>query len=493
MADKPNIILIYPDQHRGDTMGCVGHPVVRTPNLDRIAAEGVAFTRCSTNSPLCMPARASMMSGQYVNEHGVWNNAINADRHGPSHVRNIRDAGYHTALFGKTHLYLHQGAGHTSGYLQELKDWGFEEAHEITGPLASARVDSPYTDYLAEKGLLDVHREAMRVYLRGMARGYSHPWEQVPCLLPTEDHMDAYTGRKSAEWIRNYKGDKPFYLQVLFPGPHDPFDSPAEYRAMYNPEEMPMAIMDKPAEPISPQVERVLKLSNLGTMTESHNRVMRTYYYGKVTLIDEYIGLILKALEERGMLGNTWIVYTSDHGESLGDHRLNHKMVFYESSMNVPCIIRPPDKVKGWKSKALTDQLDVVATLADIAGAKQMDGSGGRSLLPQVKAGPDAPGAQQGKEVIFSELYGYSMARTERYKMTVITETRQPVELYDMENDPNELRNLAADPSMEKVRREMLDGPLSQLLSHLDEARFKVFEEKRGEGGAVLGQFMPPE
>ena len=477
MSEKPNIILIFPDQHRGDTMGCVGHPVIRTPNLDCLAAEGVTFTRCSTNSPLCMPARASLMSGQYINDHGVWNNGIEADRHGPSHVRSIRDAGYHTAVIGKTHLYLHQTAGHTDKHVQKLRDWGYEDSHEITGPLASGLVDSPYTDYLAEKGLLDIHREALRVYLRGIRRGYSHPWEQPPCLLPTEDHLDSYTGRKSAEWIRNYKSDKPFYLQVLFPGPHDPFDSPAEYRNMYNPEQMPLAIMDKPAEPISPQVARVLRLSNLDTMTDSHNRVMRSYYYAKITLIDDYIGLILEALEERGIMDNTWIIYTSDHGESLGDHRLSHKMVFYESSINVPCIIRPPDKVKGWKNRGLTDHLDVAATLIDIAGARPLDGSDGRSLLPQVEAGSEAPGAQQGKKVVFSEVNGFSMVLSERYKMAIDSRTRQPAELYDMVNDPNELRNLVNDPSLEKVRRELFDEHLSQLLSHFDEAKFKVFEE----------------
>lgn len=484
MADKPNIILIFPDQHRGDTMGCVGHPAVRTPNIDRLAEEGVTFTRCSTNSPLCMPARASLISGQYVNEHGVWTNSVVADRHGPSHVRNIRDAGYHTAVIGKTHLYMHGGSKRTGEHIQTLKDWGYEDTHEITGPMASTYMDSPYTDYLAKKRLLDVHREYMRTITRGFRAqrpgdggGGMHPWEEPPSLLPTEAHMDAYTGRVSAEWVRDYKGDKPFYLQVCFPGPHNPFDSPAEYRAMYNPEEMPLAIMDKPGEPMAPYVERLYGLSGLESMTESQNRLMRTYYYGKITLIDDSIALILKALEERGMLDNTWIIYTSDHGEMLGDHRLSHKVTFYDGALNVPCIVRPPAQVKGWQSRALTDHLDIVATMIDIAGAKVLAGSDGRSLVAQVKAGPEAPGAQQGKDAVFSEVIGFSMARTDRYKMTVFTGTRQPVELYDMENDPKEMRNLVNDPSMEKVRREIIDGPLSQLLSHLDEAKFKVFEE----------------
>ena len=475
MANKPNILFIFPDQHRGDTMGCAGDPVARTSNLDRLAAEGVLFGRCSTNSPLCMPARASLISGQYVNEHGVWNNAVEADRHGPSHVRNIRDAGYHTAVIGKTHLWS-QGGGHTNEHVGELHDWGYTDTHELTGPHASVTTGSPYLDHLDEKGFLNVYYEYLRTYVRGRRSG-SHPWELAAWPLPTEDHYDMYTAIKAEEWIRNYQGNKPFYLQVCFPGPHEPHDSPAEYRAMYKPEDMPLAIMDEPVTPISPLVKG--RARSLQNMTGSHNRVMKTYYYGKVSLIDEGIGLVLKALEEKGLMDNTWIIYSSDHGEMLGDHRLNDKWVFYEGALNVPCIIRPPGEVKGWQSKALTDHLDVAASLLEIAGAKPFEGSDGSSLVPKIMAGPDAPDAQKGKEVVFSEVLGYSMVRTERYKMAVHSRTRQPVELYDMVNDSNELRNLVNDPSLEKVRRELLDEPLNRLLSNLDETKHKVLEEMR--------------
>ena len=477
MADKPNIVLIFPDQHRGDVMGCAGNPVAQTPNLDRLASEGVRFPRCCTNSPLCMPARASLISGQYVNLHGVWHNWNAADRHGPSHVRNIRDSGYHTAVIGKTHLYPHEGADHTSKHVQELKDWGYEDTHEITGPIASASVDSPHTDYLTEKKLLNAYRQPIFNYVRGLWRGYLHPWEELPCLIPSEDHADMYTARKSAEWICNYKSDKPFYLQVCFPGPHDPFDSPAEYRAMYDPEKIPLAIMDTPEPPVAPYVERMLRASRLDNMTESHNRVMRTYYYGKVTLIDTGIGLILKALEDRGLMDNTWIIYTSDHGEMLGDHRLSHKEVFYEGALKIPCIIRPPKGVKGWKSKALTDQIDVAATILDIAGAEPFKRSDGRSLVQNVRATPDTSDAHQGKEVVFSEVAFYSMVLTDRYKMVVNSLILEPLELYDMVDDPNELNNLVRDPSLKNVCDELSERYISYLLGHLDEARLKVSRE----------------
>jgi len=477
MADKPNIVLIFPDQHRADTMGCAGNPAINTPNLDHLAEEGVLFGRCCTNSPLCMPARASLISGKYVNQHGVWHNNISADRYGPSHVRNIRDAGYHTALVGKTHLYVHgaEQVKDTRNHVQELLDWGYMDTHELTGPWASARIDSPYTDYLADKGLLDIHREYIRHYLQGMRSGELRPWDEPPPPLAPEDHLDTYTGRKSAEWIRNYNGDKPFYLQVLFPGPHDPFDSPKEYRAMYKPEDMPVGIMDKPSWPVTPQQELVLRWSALDGMTVEQKKLLRTFYYAKVDLIDDAIGEVVKALEERGMLDNTWIIYTSDHGEMLGDHYMSHKIVFYEGALKIPCIIRPPKGVKGWKSNGLTDQIDITATLMDIADAVSFKDSDGVSLLSKIQAGPDAPDAQTHKEAIYSEVSLYSMVLTDKYKMTVDALTRQPTELYDIENDPDELDNIVRYPELKAVQEELLEKYINTLLRNPHQERLEFY------------------
>ncbi|MBW1709189.1 MAG: sulfatase-like hydrolase/transferase [Deltaproteobacteria bacterium] len=491
MTDKPNIIYIFSDQHRGDTLGSVGHPVIQTPNLDKLASEGVNFTRCSTSSPLCMPARASMMSGQYVCQHGVWNNDLEADPDGPSHVRNIRDAGYHTALIGKTHLWIHGAANtgiHTKEKEEVIKRWGFEDIHELTGPIASMRTDSPYTDYLEEKGLLETHRQYMLDYWKGWASGEAKPWEELPSPLSKEDHLDGYTGRKAVEWINGYEGDKPFYLQVLFPGPHDPFDSLAEHRAMYKPEDMPVGIMDWPKEPLPPYVNMVLNWSGLKGMTPEQKQILRTFYYAKITLIDEYIGLIVKALEEKNMLDNTWIIYNSDHGEMLGDHMMSHKIVFYDGALNIPCVFRPPKGVESWQSEALTDHLDITASLIDIAGARPLEESDGQSLIPKIQEGPDGVNAQKGKEVVFSEVYGCSMAFDGRYKMTIFSGTQEPVELFDLENDPDELTNLANDPALESVRQEFLDKHFSNLSSRIDQDRYNIFRQmlkdrtKKGKG-----------
>ncbi len=422
-----------------------------------------------------MTTRASLISGKRVHQHGVWSFADPELRHGSSHVRNIRDAGYHTAVIGKTHLWRH-GTGHTTDHVAEMHDWGYVEPMETTGPTESMTTDSPYTDHLAAKGLLDTHREYLRTYIRGQKNSVTLPWELSPCLLPTEDHLDMFTARTAAEWIQDYKRADPFYLQVCFGGPHDPWDSPAEYRRRYDADSMPLSITEKQTGPVAPLVDIMLTHApaKLDQMSAAQNRVMKTYYYAKVSLIDDGIGMVLAALREKRQMDNTWIVYSSDHGEMLGDHGLIAKKVFYDGALKVPCIVRPPGGIKGWVSAGLTDHLDISATLVDAAGATAVEDSPGRSLVPLVGAGPDAANAQQHRTAVLSEFAGrdpYSMVLTDRYKMTVNTRTREPLDLYDMAQDPRELHNRVEDVAFAGVIKALCAEHLPKLLANVDEAK----------------------
>ena len=471
MTSKPNIVLIFTDQQRADTFGFAGDPVASTPIADRLAAEGVVFPRCCASAPVCMTTRASLISGKPVHEHGVWSMADPELRHGTSHVRNIRDAGYHTAVVGKTHF--RHGQRHTHDHLDEMHDWGYVDPVEITGPVESMTTDSIYTDHLAEKGLLDVHREYLRGYTRGERMRVQQPWETPPCLLPTEDHLDMFIARTATEWITGYTGAEPFYLQVCFGGPHNPWDSPAEYRRRYDADSMPLSITEKQTGPVAPLVDMMLagSAAQLEHMSAAENRVMKTYYYAKVSLIDDGIGLVLDALREGGHLDNTWIVYSADHGEMLGDHGLIAKKVFYEGAVKVPCVVRPPGGVDGWVSDGLTDHLDIAATLLDAAGAEAIDGSPGRSLVPLVNAGANDAEAQRHKPAVLSEFAGrdpYSMVLTDRYKMTVDTRTREPLDLYDMADDPEELHNRVDDPALASVRDGIREEHLPGLLANVN-------------------------
>jgi arylsulfatase A-like enzyme len=157
----------------------------------------------------------------------------------------------------------------------------------------------------------------------------------------------------------------------------------------------------------------------------------------------------------------------------LGDHMMRHKIVFYEGAIRIPLIIRPPGGIKGWKCQGLTDHLDIAATLMDIAGAKSLKESDGISLLPKLLKGLNDPNAQKIKDVVFSEVYRFSMVRDERYKMTIKSNSRRPVELFDLEEDPEELINIVKDPSLKRIHKDLLNKYLNSLLSKLDKKKFE--------------------
>ena len=486
---KPNIVLFFPDQHRGDAMACAGNPVVQTPNLDRLAAQGVLFERCCTSSPLCMPARASLITGQPVNAHGVWgNNLVEADRHGPSHVRSIRDAGYRTAMIGKTHLYAnHRNDGHTREHAHKLEDWGYQDIHELRDVVPSERCSCHYADFLAERGRLRVYQDYTRLWWTNAFRG-AQPWEDPPSPLPTEEHIDIYCASQAATWVRDYEADSPFYLQVCFTGPHTPFDATPEFRARYSPEDVPPPILDAPADPVSPQVAQMLKSSRLDAMTEMQARMMVSHYYAKVSLVDHGVGIVLDALADKGILDDTWIVYTSDHGEMLGDHRLKQKKVFYDGALNIPLIVRPPVRgsnhhvgASGSRRDEPADHLDICATLLEAAGAAPLPERAESLGRPLVFAAGESTASGRDRNYAFSEVEAYySMARDERYKMTVDSASRAPVELYDMLEDPRELTNLVGDPGHRIVRERFLDEAFTEL--GFDETNLNAFRDRLAAG-----------
>jgi arylsulfatase A-like enzyme len=464
-GNGPNIVYIYSDQHRGDVSSPAGHPVVQTPQLQKMASQGVTFGRCYTNAPLCRPGRASMMSGLYPREHGVWTNFKAFDQHGESHVRDLRDAaGYHTMVIGKTHLHL--GEGHLDDYKCLLENIGFSDSIELTGPGQSALLESVYTDWLTAStpsGEVDKYKRFKR-YMRNYAyrvkpRSWDLPSPDSPAWrLGKEDHIDLYTGRLASEWIADYKEARPFYLQVNLPGPHDPFDATKEYLDRYDVDDprMPAGITQAPEEPMSHLINQSRKFQNIVGITPEERRRLQRTYYAKVSLIDEAIGQVMNALEKRGLLENTWVIYGSDHGEMLGDHQLINKTVFYESSVHIPCFIRPPGGTKGWKTEALTDQLDVTATILDIGGLGPGKGHG-NSLLQKIKGGPSAAGAQNGKDWVVAENHGHGMIRNDRFKLVVNYRRQQPVELFDLKEDSEELTNLINDSAHASTIAKLLD------------------------------------
>ena len=471
-ASKPNIVFIFADQQRNDVAGYAGDPVAITPNLDCIAGSGVSFTRCVTSSPVCMTARTSIMTGLQVHQHGVWTSSNPELRHGQSHVRNVHDAGYRTGIVGKNHLWPHED-GDAREHARELLEWGWDTALEVAGPSETLKTDSEYTDYLDREGLLTTFRNYLHEYHGERVEGRHRPapWELGACDLPPEATLDMFIANESAKWIKAQDNDKPFYLQVNFGGPHDPWDAPQSYRDKYRTEDMALSITEAPRGPLSKHVQQLLQYApvKLDTMTEDQNRALRLGYYSKLTLIDDCVGKVLTALEQTGQLDNTWIVFSADHGELLGDHGLLAKKAFYDGSVKVPCLLMPPGGTSAREKRALTCHLDIVATLLDIAGARSMTNSDGRSLLPFVN---DATTPDQHHEGVLSELglppQAYTMVLTDHYKLSIDTLSRTTLELYDTNDDPKELHNRVKDPSYEAIAAEITTSILNPMLASLD-------------------------
>lgn len=448
-VSKPNLVFIFADQMRGDCIGAVGGEAL-TPNLDRIADQGILFNRCMSNSPLCVPARTCLMTGQLVRENGIWSNRSGADPMGPSHVRNIRDAGYMTAVIGKTHLWRHGAGGKAGVHVKDMEhvlhQWGFSDCLELNDPIETAWMDCHYTDHLASNGWLDMHRKFIRAWFAEMRSGNMTPWGQEPSPVPLGEDEDSFIGRKAVEWIERYDDSKPFYLQIQFTGPHDPYDGPTPYRDMYAIDELDPGELEL-EEPPSRGLERFRNRSpSVVRATRFQRQRWRAWYYANVTLIDEWIGHVVSALEREGHLDNTWIIFNSDHGEMLGDHGLQGKAVFYEKAMHVPCLIRPPRYVQSLKSNALVEQIDLPATMLDLTGASPLASSLGKSLLPYL--GYDATDAalHQGKSAVLSELFGQTAITTDRFTLSMRIEDQRLDLLFDRNEDAGETRNVVDQP-----------------------------------------------
>ena len=443
---KPNILFIFSDQHRYNVMGCAGHPLVQTPNLDRIAGEGARFTRAWCQSPVCQPSRASLVTGLYTEELGMFGNTGDFDTEWPSFARSLQSAGYQTASIGKTHYHGFPTretveAGETPYDLRQynaaVKRFGWDYVLEEFDKYAhaSSRLRSPYTDYLQEQGLLEDYRRQ----IKGVCRLTPAHWRGETSCIPQEHDLTSFIGNHAIDWLSGRASNKPFFLQLGFVQPHVPLIDDPTWADFYGDADIPLP-QQRPAEAPNDAWQAYLDVlsnhSQIQTMSDEFIRTGIRHYLGMVSLIDQKIGAILALLESRDQLKNTWIVYSADHGEMLGEHHLWAKMNFYKGSVQVPLIIRPPTGGDGRIADELVELVDVTATLSDIGGAEPPKGCRGASLLPVFDEGIT------GKEIIRSRISRYSAVRDDRYRFTLDVETGTPCELFDLEQDPGELKNL---------------------------------------------------
>jgi choline-sulfatase len=428
---KPrNLLFILSDEHQRDIAGCYGSRIARTPNLDRLAARGVRFTNAYTTCPICVPARTSLATGRYVFQTRSWDNAHPYHGEIASWGHRLMERGHRVTSIGKLH------------YRDNRDPNGFDE--EIL-PL---HVLDGVGDLL---GLIRTP-PAPRGNMPALAR------ESGPGESSYTDYDRAITGA-AVDWIRRRAKDhraKPWVLFVSFVRPHFPLIAPPEFYALYRPEEMPWPrLYDRLERPAHPAIQALRACMNYDDFfDESRVRVAIASYYALVSFLDDNIGRVLAALQAEGLGADTRVIYTSDHGDNLGNRGLWGKSVMYEESAAIPMIMAGPDVAEGRAVDAPVSLVDLYRTILDGAGCPVPEQDEG---LPSQSLWRIADGLRPARTILSeyhaaASVTGTFMIRHGRWKYVHYTGMRP--ELFDLEADPGEMRDLAADPASRAVLAE---------------------------------------
>jgi choline-sulfatase len=344
----------------------------------------------------------------------------------------VREAGYRTSVFGKTHLHRHTGDLREREYL--LHAYGLDDVDEIGGPRASSRLLSHMTARWQQLGLWEKYQEDYR------ERFANKPYVVRPSVLPLEEYADVYVGQQAKSYLERYDREKPWFCWVSFGGPHEPWDTPEPYAGMYKPDDMPDAIPESEDRGGKPTGYLQFKLGRSPKPSQEEVRKMRADYAGNVSLIDDQIGDILKTIEKRGELDNTVIVFSSDHGEMNGDHGLIYKETFLNSAVRVPLLIRTPETFKssaaGSVCNSPAEWFDIGPTITDLAGGAMEHQQFAKSLCP-VLEDPET----LHRDFAVSEIHGEIMYMDNHWKMA-LNASGVPYLLFDLKNDPDEINNL---------------------------------------------------
>jgi len=464
-AERPHLLLLMADQYRGDCLGAAGHPAVRTPNLDRLAAEGVRFSAAYSSTPTCTPARSALLTGLGPWRHGMLGYGRVAEKYPSELPRMLREAGYYTMGIGKMHYHPQRNA---HGFHQVLLD-------------ESGRVESP--DYRSDYRSWFAS-EAPNLDPDATGLG----WNDYPAkayVLPERLHPTAWTGETAVRFMETYDRPEPFFLKVSFARPHSPYDPPERLLPKYAEANIPPAA-------VGPWAGRYQERSSdrpdlwHGDLGREQVRRSRQGYYGSITFIDEQIGRILEALEKRGWLEQTLILFTSDHGDMMGDHHLWRKSYPYEGSARIPLLLHWPDGLGSAPRGQILGQpvelRDVLPTFLEAASAAGAEALEGRSLLALARG--HTAGWREYIDLEHDICYSpanHWNALTDGHEKYIFHALDGEEQFFDLDHDPHELHDLASDPAHQSRVRKWR----SRLIDHLAE---------RGEPFVVNGQLgLRPE
>ena len=368
MTKRPNIVFLFPDQLRADFLGCYGAGFAQTPCIDALAAESIVYERAASMHPVCIPARAALLTGCNAISTGVLTNNewLRPDHEAcgqPSWPSLLARAGYHTEGIGKMHFIPWDDAeGFTHRVVAEDK--------------RHIHIEDDYAAYLAGYGL--------RKRRGWEEEGYTEHLMASVSSIPAEHQVDVWCGRQAVAFLDSYDGDKPFACMVAFPGPHDPYDPPADRAARFDPADMPRALprnadTDRFRDDLIRQHRGGSSQVDLARFPDAAKQRIRAHYSALIGMIDEQVGAILAALARRPDADNTVVVLASDHGDFVGDHDFLGKNLFFDAAMHVPMILRLPKGPKGRRSGDLVTVTDLFATFLAIAG---LDNETGRDSFP---------------------------------------------------------------------------------------------------------------
>jgi arylsulfatase len=471
-ADRPNILWITTDQQRYDTIAALGHTHMHTPHLDGLVRQGVAFARAYCQSPVCTPSRASFMTGRYAS--AVHQNRNAAAYFAPPYhdeptlvTKVLSDAGYDCGLVGKLDLCFNRAA------TEPRSDDGFGYFQYSSRPDVPANLDQDYHHWLRAKGLDPAALLGRKSDARDAVTTFLPPSPTDDCT-PAEFHQTTWCAEKAVEFI-DIQRDGPWLLCLNIFYPHPPFDPPWEYYRRFDPATMPAPAFRDSDLQIQATLRDVVFQTDARPPQERNVRELRAAYYAMIELVDERIGTVFDHLQRSGQWQNTVIVFTSDHGDMLGDHGLTRKGCrFYDSLTRVPLLWSWPGRFRhDLISDALVELTDIAPTLLEIAGLDTPRGMQGRSLLSilEGRASPDRHrghvrseyyDGQQGGKCFFGTMY-----RDERWKL-VIYHGHPVGELYDMQDDPREFDNLWEKPDYQDVQHRLMRASFDATVMAMD-------------------------
>jgi choline-sulfatase len=439
MTRRPNVLMICSDQHTPRVLGAYGDRVVATPNLDALAADGTRYDACYCNCPICVPSRASFMTGRYPFKCDVLENAHVLDSRIPTMAHMAVQSGYHTVLAGKMHF---RGPDQHHGFLERpLGEFSYHALHEG----AAARYEG-----------LDVGRLG-NCYL-------PDPLHQVgPGRNPFVEY-DRVVTERFAEWLGQYKAAgpdaPPFFFFAGFLLPHCPFIAPPEVFDFYRDRVRAPGLTADDIAALHPFHHAYRRVIDIDGVPEANLDRAAAAYYGLVDVLDQNVGRLMSTLQNNGFAENTIVVYFSDHGEMLGQHGRWHKESFFEDAARVPLMIRYPDRPSPAVVAEPCSLVDLMPTLCDWIGADPPPGIDGQSL-----AGESAPSGDRPVKVEvyplwpgnYEEIKSNRMVRRGPWKLSYYS-AFDSFELFNLADDPGETRNLAGDPACAAIRKQLTDA-----------------------------------